>query len=185
MRITGGTLKGRKLSPFKGDSIRPTADAVKEAIFNILQNSLCNKNVLDIFAGTGAFGIDALSHGALNLVMIENAPYSLKIIKKNIELCSIKEKVTLINQSVKKGISILKATGWQFDIIFMDPPYNKGLVAKTLSLIDSSGLLNKGGVVVVEHSYREKAPDDRLYFRFSMQKKYKEKYISFYDSILK
>jgi len=184
LRITGGSLKGRKLSPLKGNLIRPTADAVKEAIFNILQNSLCNKNVLDLFAGTGAFGIDALSHGALNVVMVEKAPYSLKIIKKNIELCSIKEKVTLISQTVKKGISILKANAWQFDVIFMDPPYNKGLVKETLSLLDSSGLLNKGGVVVVEHSCREKAPDGWLYFRLSVQKKYGEKYISFYDSIL-
>lgn len=149
MRVISGTAKGRRLIAPKGNfPTRPVADKVKGAIFNILFD-VEGLRVLDLFAGTGAVGIEALSRGASYATFVENHPNALQALKKNIETTGFKN-AKIIPFDVFKAIK--KLSGTTFDLIFVDPPYSKNLVNKTIELVVKSGLLEAHSMVVVEHS---------------------------------
>ncbi|MBI5287051.1 MAG: 16S rRNA (guanine(966)-N(2))-methyltransferase RsmD [Deltaproteobacteria bacterium] len=153
MRIIGGVAKGRRLASFKGLSIRPTSDKAREAIFNILPQAPFKK-VLDLFAGTGAMGAEALSRGAEEAVFVDKSPTSIRVIKKNLEICGFLDRATVLQMDVDKALRILGKKGERFDLIFIDPPYQAGLMGKTLMDIDEKGIILPGGVVVAESSKR-------------------------------
>lgn len=156
MRVVGGRLKGRRLGSFKGMSIRPTGDKVREAVFNILtalDGGFRFKNVLDLFAGTGAMGIEAVSRGAEEAVFVDIDPASISVIKKNLELCGISE-ATVYKGGVAGHLGRLSKTGKRFDLIFIDPPYASTLATETLKEIDSCGLLSRDGICLAETSRR-------------------------------
>lgn len=160
MRVISGSAKGRTLvGPPKNQkthAIRPALDKVKGAIFNILFD-VSDLNVLDVFAGTGAIGIEALSRGARHAVFLDASPEALKIIQKNIELCRFADRATLLKTKLPDDLkTIARKSGIEaFDLIFVDPPYDKGLVNPTLKAVVAHRLLAPAGQVIVEHSPRE------------------------------
>ncbi|MBI5893220.1 MAG: 16S rRNA (guanine(966)-N(2))-methyltransferase RsmD [Deltaproteobacteria bacterium] len=156
MRIVAGSAKGRRLCAIKGFSIRPTSDKVREAVFNILGREFHYKNVLDLFAGTGAMGIEALSRGAEHAVFVDKDSSSVRIIKKNLCICNFLEKAKVFETDVIHALNLLSKNKGRFDLIFIDPPYQTGLTEITLEMIDKNELLTDEGMIVSEISKRTK-----------------------------
>ncbi|MFP4016015.1 MAG: 16S rRNA (guanine(966)-N(2))-methyltransferase RsmD [Halanaerobiales bacterium] len=148
MRIIAGESKGRKLKSIKGTSTRPTLDRVKESLFNIITPYILVDRGLDLFAGFGGLGLEALSRGVRTLVFVEKDFRNSKVIKENISSCGFEDRAKLQTEDVMR---FLENTSDKFDIIFMDPPYKENLVEKSLALIDKNDLLNQYGVIVAEH----------------------------------
>lgn len=145
MRIIAGKHRGRVLKEFKGTSVRPTSDRAREALFNIFASKIPDCAFLDMFAGSGAVGIEAISRGAKDVVFIDADKNSINLINSNLSL--IGETATVIR---KDGIEYAKTTAKKFDFIFIDPPYNSDLGERALKVISESGILNDGGVAVFE-----------------------------------
>ena len=154
MRVITGIAKGRRLITLEGEDIRPTADKVKGAIFNSIQFDIEGRCVLDLFAGSGQLGIEALSRGADKAVFIDLSRKAIQVVTENLEHCNLKEKATVFNGD---SLSYLKTTREKFDIIFIDPPYNKQLSAKALPL--ALNVLNEGGIIVCETAHDEELPE--------------------------
>lgn len=160
MRIIGGISKGRRLSSPKGSSIRPTSDRVKETIFNILGKEIEGMRVLDLFAGTGNLGIEALSRGALKSTFVEKAKDALRIIQKNLLQCGFTVRSEVIPKDVNRAISFLASRGESFDLILMDPPYERGWVKKILKKLQEHPIYHRDTILVIEHGRREPLPKD-------------------------
>jgi 16S rRNA (guanine966-N2)-methyltransferase len=159
MRIISGTSKGRKLATPRNQSVRPTSDRVKESIFNILGEEIEGKRVLDLFAGTGNLGIEALSRGAEKTIFVERGRQALRLIQKNLHQSGLEDQSEIIPKDVNRAIGILKQRGESFDVILMDPPYEKGLIQKTLMKLDSHPVYYGDSLLVIEHNRREPLPD--------------------------
>jgi 16S rRNA (guanine966-N2)-methyltransferase len=157
VRVISGNLKGKKLFSIKGLSLRPTSDRVREAIFDILQNEIAGKRILDLFAGTGALGIEALSRGASSAVFVENSPKSLSALQRNLTECRLQGISSVLNQEIAGGIGFLERQEATFELIFLDPPYGKGLARKTLEALAESPVVTPETLMVAEHS-----PDEDL-----------------------
>ena len=154
MRVIAGEAKGRRLIGPKTDAIRPVLDQVKEAVFNILFD-VGGLHVLDLFAGTGAVGIEALSRGAKECVFVDSGKEAIQIISKNLELCKMVDRAQVFEMPVGKGIDLLSKKGKAFDLIFVDPPYERGFVQKSLQKLAASSLLHSESVIIVEHHPKE------------------------------
>jgi 16S rRNA (guanine(966)-N(2))-methyltransferase RsmD len=164
VRIISGTAKGRKLKQFKGQRIRPTGDRVREAVFSSLQSrfgTFEGLKILDLFAGTGALGIEALSRGAAKAVLVDQSPQAADIIADNIRSCGMAERADFFRASADKIFDRLVRYA-PFDIIFLDPPYNQGLIGPALRGIIGNSLLSEKGVVCVESAHDEQVPVDVL-----------------------
>ncbi len=155
MRVISGKLKGKRLFTPKGLELRPTSDRVKEAIFNILQNSIENRVVLDLFAGTGALGIEALSRGAKSAVFLEASSRSLAVLRKNIEACKLEAQAEVLALEVPRGIQALSRRGDSFHLVFLDPPYARGLARIALEALSEGEILAPGARIIAEHSPAE------------------------------
>ncbi len=184
MRVIGGTLKGRKLSPLRGLRIRPTSDYLRESLFNILADSPQGAVVLDLFAGTGSLGIEALSRGAASAVFVDNHPKAFKILARNVSDCLLQEQSTLLRRDISQGLFFLRAMDRTFDLIFADPPYDKGFVEKTLHFLDRSGCVARGACVVIEHSIHERIPQTVARFEQTSERQHRNTLVSFYESVL-
>ncbi|MDI6852344.1 MAG: 16S rRNA (guanine(966)-N(2))-methyltransferase RsmD [Deltaproteobacteria bacterium] len=158
MRIIAGSLKGRRLATVKG-RMRPTSDKVREAIFNILGPAVLEARVLDLFAGTGALGLEALSRGARAAVFVEDHPTSLAVLRQNVETLGLAAQVEILPLPVKAGLKKLAARQAVFELAFLDPPYGSGLAAATLEDLARAGILSPSAWVVAEHSRREALPE--------------------------
>lgn len=154
MRVITGSAKGRKLITLEGEDIRPTSAKVKGAIFNSIQFDIEGRNVLDLFAGAGQLGIEALSRGARKAVFVDLSRDAIKVVNDNLEHCRLKDNATVFNGD---GLSYLKTTREKFDIVFIDPPYKKQLALKALSLV--LNVLNEGGIIVCETDINEELPE--------------------------
>jgi 16S rRNA (guanine966-N2)-methyltransferase len=185
MRIISGSLKGKKLAALSGNSIRPTADRVREAIFNICAFQIKDSVVLDLFAGTGAFAIEALSRGARSAVLIDSSVRSISVINKNIEACRLKDQTTIIQWDILRNLNCLWKVALKFDLVFMDPPYNKNSVGPTLQNLAASGSLNQDALIIIEHAAAESLPDDLSEFEISDQRKYGKTLVSFIKYMIK
>ncbi|WP_301962197.1 16S rRNA (guanine(966)-N(2))-methyltransferase RsmD [uncultured Megasphaera sp.] len=160
MRIISGSAKGRILKSPKGMLTRPTLDRTRESLFNILANGVLEgASVLDIFAGTGALGLEALSRGAAHCVFIDH--YTQALIRQNAELCGFGGQYEILRMEAGKALARLQ--GRQFQYIFADPPYNKNLVNSTIALIGQYDLLAPDGLLLIEHSRDEEIADSLLY----------------------
>ena len=175
MRVISGTARGRSLSAPKGYEVRPTAEKVKEAVFSIIQFELPGCKVLDLFAGTGQMGIEALSRGAESVVFVENYRAAAEIIKRNLESVSFERKARLVASDV---FSFLKASGESFDIAFLDPPYGKGLAAKALPLLAT--IMAENGVIICETSPGDELPEEAGIFKIHKSYKYSDTLITVY-----
>ncbi|MBE9529322.1 MAG: 16S rRNA (guanine(966)-N(2))-methyltransferase RsmD [Proteobacteria bacterium] len=156
MRVVSGKLRGKKLGHFKGFDIRPTTDRVREALFNILATrvDMRGARVLDLFAGTGAVGIEALSRGAKAVTFVDSDSAAIKIMEKNIRACGFEESVTVLRREAVLTVKGLSHRADRFEFIFLDPPYSSSILGTAVSEIAMSGLLAPEGVVVAESAKR-------------------------------
>ncbi len=154
MRVISGLAKGRKLFSPNTMKVRPATDKVKGAVFNIL-GKLDGATVLDLFAGTGSMGIEALSRGCAHAVFVEADRMIAGFIQKNLDACRFLEISQLLVKSVETAIPWLARQSQKFDLVFIDPPYDQDLVNPSLSLLQDSSLLCPETILVVEHSPRE------------------------------
>jgi 16S rRNA (guanine966-N2)-methyltransferase len=161
MRIVGGQNKGRRLKVSKTRQ-RPTKAIVREAIFDILKHYVVDSDVLDIFAGTGSLGLEALSRGASHCTFIERYP---RVLTYNIQHLSYSEQTKIIVSDFRSGLKYLK--GKEFDIIFLDPPYRRQYLTDALRLIAALRILNKNGIIVAEHDVDKKLeiPEDMKHLK--------------------
>ncbi len=144
MRVITGTARGRKLMEPRDMTIRPTTDMVKEAIFSIVQFDVPGRRVLDLFAGTGQLGIEAMSRGAGECVFVDNSPASLALVRKNLEICRMQAPVIRAD-----ALEYLEGCG-KFDLILADPPYHAGAYDKILQKVFGFDILNDGGIILLE-----------------------------------
>jgi 16S rRNA (guanine966-N2)-methyltransferase len=159
MRIISGTSRGRKLATPKSQSLRPTSDRVKESIFNILREEVEGKKVLDLFAGTGNLGIEALSRGAKKAIFVEKGRQALRLIQKNLNQSGFEDRSEIIPKDVNRAIGVLNQRRESFDLIFMDPPYEEGMINRTLMKLNSHQIYHKGSILIIEHDRRESLPN--------------------------
>ena len=174
MRVISGSAKGRALYAPAGHCSRPTTSAVREALFNILFD-VSGFIVLDLFAGTGAVGIEALSRGANSAVFVDNSPESVKIIRKNVEKTGFVQRSAVIQTDAAEALKLLSKKNNQFDLIYIDPPYEQTrfIITELLLNIKEHGLLRSGGVCVVESGKNESAADyESAGFTFIKQRDY-------------
>ncbi len=179
VRIIGGELKGRKLVTVPGIQTRPTADRVRESIFNIIGVSVRGALVLDLFAGTGAMGIEALSRGAESVVFADNDKTALRALAKNIKMCSLESRANIIKWNILKNLNIICSFPAAFNLVFVDPPYNKDMIQLTLSNLGKSRCLENGARVAIEHSPREPISLKDQNFKISDQRRYGKTLVSF------
>lgn len=154
MRIIAGAAKGRRLlSPPGGAKgpIRPTSDRAREALFSILGQRVQGAKVADLFAGTGAFALEALSRGAGSAVLVDSSPVAVSLIHKNAESCGFSSLIAVLQRDLSRGLAFLKKVEpSSFDIIFLDPPYDRNFQERALGEIAAGGLLSPGGLVIAE-----------------------------------
>lgn len=162
MRIITGKARGLKLVTPKNYLVRPTADRVKEALFNIIQSRVPGAKVLDAFAGTGNLGLEAWSRGAEKIVFFDQSRESLKLVMANVQKVRAEEAVTVMHTDAVNGIAMLERKKAEFDMIFSDPPYDKGLNEKLYRALLVHKILKDGGLLVLEHSLLE---DPQTYLR--------------------
>ncbi len=152
VRIIGGTAKGTLLKAPAGRSTRPTLARTRESIFNVLANiGLLETRVLDIFAGTGAMGLEALSRGAASATLIDKS--TARLLRENAAKCRFQDRTDILGGDVESALLALR--GREYDYIFMDPPYRKGYIEKILSLVIREALCADGAVIIIEHDPAE------------------------------
>ena len=154
MRVITGSARGRKLKELPGMDTRPTTDKVKESIFNIIQFDVEGRRVLDLFAGTGQLGIEALSRGAREAVFVDSSREAVRVIEKNLAAAGFKDRARVVGADFA---GYLRAGRETFDIAFLDPPYREGLMERALELV--SVRMAPGGVILCEHGSREVLPE--------------------------
>ena len=157
MRIIGGKMRGTKLFTLEGfETTRPTLDRVKESLFNIISQKIINSQVLDLFSGSGALGIEAISRGAQKAILCDESKKAVQIIKRNIEKTKSSNQITVLNQNNKLALDFFKSKKMKFDIIFLDPPYNTNLSEESTEYIINNNLLNEDGIIIIETDNKNK-----------------------------
>ncbi|MCK4404159.1 MAG: 16S rRNA (guanine(966)-N(2))-methyltransferase RsmD [candidate division Zixibacteria bacterium] len=177
MRIISGEHKGRRLVGGKKTEVRPTSDKVKESIFNVLHEEVEGKRILDLFAGVGSLGIEALSRGAESVTFVDASSQSINILKKNLQDLSLESKSTILHLDGLKALNKLKD---KFQIIFADPPYLKGFVHRIINLVAQSEVLEKNGILILEHHKKETFSFLEEKLSVLKQKKFGDTMISFF-----
>ena len=147
MRVISGTAKGTRLESLEGDKTRPTLDRVKEALFNIIQNDVRDAYVLDLFSGSGALGIEALSRGAKFCVMADKSSDAIKVINKNLQKARLGDNAKIIKNDYIKTLDSLNQ---KFDLIFIDPPYAENIAVDAIENIIKLDLLSEDGTIILE-----------------------------------
>lgn len=154
MRVITGSAKGRRLKTMPGLEVRPTIEGVKEAIFSIVQFDVEGAVVLDLFAGSGQLGIEALSRGAKKAVFVDNSPESIKIIKENLKHTQLEKNAVVVNSA---NNAFLRSTRDTFDIAILDPPYNHKLIHKSLPQLVEK--MSECGIIICEHERETTLPE--------------------------
>ncbi len=180
MRVIAGIHRGRRLESLEGRDIRPTADRVKESLFNILGSAVLDSNFLDLFGGTGGIGIEALSRGAQHVVFVDESIRSIKVLRSNLEQLKITDEAEVYNTDYTTAIKKLHMHDRRFGIIYIDPPYATGIAQKALEEINSHDILEKDGYIVVEHEVRDAMPDQVGRLVMFRSKLYGNTRLSFY-----
>ncbi|PID74918.1 MAG: 16S rRNA (guanine(966)-N(2))-methyltransferase RsmD [Desulfobacterales bacterium] len=184
MRIISGIYRGRKLIPIKGKDIRPTTDRARESLFNILGNEIFQARVLDLFAGTGAVGIEALSRGASQVIFADQSRTACQVIKENLAHCcqhQDPDKITkILCTDILAPDFFSSFAPESFDLIFLDPPYHRGMAGQLMKNSNFLSCLSPGGMIIAEHSPREQLQDRYHGLDFSRMKKYGNSMFSFF-----
>jgi 16S rRNA (guanine966-N2)-methyltransferase len=179
LRIIGGSRRGKKLYRPKGLSIRPTADRVRESIFNIIHRQITGASVLDLFAGTGAMGLEALSRGATCAAFIDNHPAALALIEKNIEICRWRQQTKTIRWDIRQNLNCIKSPPVLYDLVFIDPPYRLKIATTTLAHLNRAQVLTGSAIIIVEHARTDPINDDIDAFLLEDQRPYGKTLVSF------
>ncbi|MDO5331873.1 MAG: 16S rRNA (guanine(966)-N(2))-methyltransferase RsmD [Bacillota bacterium] len=170
MRIITGSLKGRRLKSPKSNDVRPTSDKVKEAMFDMLYPYIQNDFVcMDVFAGTGNLGLEAISRGAKLCYFSDSSRDSLALVKENIKYCNVEDNAVLLAGDFKSNI---KRVHDKVDIFFIDPPYAQRLIPEALKAIEAADNLAEDGIIVCEHDHKDVLPEEILCFKAIKQRKY-------------
>ena len=181
MRVIAGSARGRRLAAFKGHNVRPTPDRVREALFSILQSKLgsfAELKVLDLFAGSGALAIEALSRGAALACLVEKSPDSATIARENLNLCQLSVKAELIVRDAWHALYDFSPRS--FDLIFIDPPYGQSFAERALVEIERLGLLSESGILCAETGVGEPLPQTIGKLQLIDQRRYGTIMINFY-----
>jgi 16S rRNA (guanine966-N2)-methyltransferase len=184
LRIIGGQLRGRKLVTVPGIKTRPTAQRVRESIFDILNYRVRGAAVLDLFAGSGAMGIEALSREAESVVFAEDNPAALGALGKNIKNCLLENRARVIKWNILKNLNFVRSHKPAFNLVFIDPPYDKNMVLPTLSNLALSCCLANGAMVVIEHATLEPIAENPPGFNILDQRRYGKTLVSFLSCML-
>lgn len=166
MRVITGSARGRRLKTLEGRDVRPTTDKVKEAIFSVVQFDIEGSKILDLFSGSGQMGIEALSRGAKSCVFVDSSRASVEVTKENIDSTGFKNEANVVTAD---SIGYLRMCRTEFDIAFLDPPYNEGLIEKAMPLLCSH--MSDRGIIVCEHEKGLVLPEE--YGKMHRHKTYK------------
>jgi len=183
MRVIAGKYKGRHLTTPKNKSVRPTSDRVKESVFSIIRKHVYNAKFLDLCAGTGNIGIEALSQGASHVTFLDNSLTSIKLIEKNLLCCGLAKnhsQVDLLHANTTIGLLSLNRQKKIYDLIYFDPPYDAALYIKCLQQISDACILHSKGILLVEHHRKTALPLDIGSLINFRNKKYGNTCINFY-----
>jgi 16S rRNA (guanine966-N2)-methyltransferase len=159
VRVIGGSAKGRRLATLRTLALRPTPDRVREALFNILGGRIDDVAVLDLFAGSGAIGLEALSRGARVAVFVEAHEPACRLIESNLQRCDLDERAVVWCREVLNAMPALKIQRRTFEVIFLDPPYQTPLLEDTLHQLGDGRLLSRDGQVIAEHFFKRVLPE--------------------------
>ena len=173
MRIISGSMRGTKLFTLEGENTRPTLDRVKEALFNILNFELQDAVILDLFAGSGALSLEALSRGARKTILCDNSSQAINVIKKNIQKTRTENVTNVLHMSYEKALEKLKSEKQKVNIVFLDPPYASDLAEDATKKIIQLDLLENDGIIIIETDQKEKVfkeTDDELFEIYDIRK---------------
>ncbi|NCO67913.1 MAG: 16S rRNA (guanine(966)-N(2))-methyltransferase RsmD [Nitrospirae bacterium CG_4_10_14_0_8_um_filter_41_23] len=187
MRISGGIAKGRRTATkgllsktSDGEKLRPTSSKVREALFDIIRDRIEEASFVDLYAGTGTVGFEALSRGASRAIFVEPNDLRARTIKKNSDEFGFREKVQVVKNRAYKFLEKSYSEKEGFDIFFVDPPYHSEEIKKVLPMIGEKGLLNKSGVVIVEHFFKKKMPEITGELKIYRSYRYGDTMLTFY-----
>ncbi len=176
IRIIAGSLRGKKLKSLPGLSVRPLLARVKKSLFDILAQRITGASFLDLYAGTGSVGLEALSRGAKRVIFVEDSADSVKIIRENIHECRMDDHSEVVKNNVIKTAAFFKE---RFDIIFVGPPYNANLCRNTLEALLTQDILAIDGIIVIQHHCKEDVPVNLGNLTRFRQEKYGDMRLSF------
>ena len=155
MRVITGTARGRKLKELPGLDTRPTTDRVKESIFNIIQFDIEGRRILDLYGGSGQLSIEALSRGAAEATLVELNPAAVRIIRENVETCGFTDRARIV---ASDAMAFLSGCREQYDVVFLDPPYEGPLMDRSLASIAAIDIVTKNGIIVCETALDKEMP---------------------------
>ncbi|MGE5614724.1 MAG: 16S rRNA (guanine(966)-N(2))-methyltransferase RsmD [Bacillota bacterium] len=183
LKVIGGSVGGRKLNSVKGMATRPTSARVKEALFNILAPRIAGSEVLDLFAGTGSLGIEALSRGAERAVFVDKSPGCCSVVRANLENTGFTSCAEVYSMDFSEGIRFLSREGRKFDLVFLDPPYNKNFIQEALNLIEKNDIIRTGGIIAAEHRKSDSLPERCGGLKVVDIRKYGDTMITIYNMV--
>ncbi|HOX14755.1 MAG TPA: 16S rRNA (guanine(966)-N(2))-methyltransferase RsmD [Smithellaceae bacterium] len=178
MRISGGEAKGRTLNFPSRSNQRPTTDFLREALFNVLRLP-ADQSFLDLFAGSGSVGLEALSRKAKNVTFVEKSKALVGVIHENILLCGYSEKCQIIHADIQSALRDLYRRKCRFNVVFADPPYNQGLIGGTLKGLNEYPVLQEEGTIILQHSVREQLTSLTNQWFVMDQRKYGDNLLTF------
>ena len=179
LRISGGSLRGKKLSGPEGLEFRPTTAQVKEFVFFLFRQEIENSRFLDLFSGTGSLGLEALSRGAREGFFVEKSSRTLHLLRKNLAACGVTDRAHVMAGDVFAVLDLLGKRGESFDLVFADPPFKESLRGRIVDGVGQNGILKSGGVLILEHeSHDPDVPHPEL--RLLRQKKFGHCIVSIY-----
>ena len=179
MRVVAGSARGITLETIEGLATRPTTDRVKEALFSMLHNELYDSEVLDLFSGSGALGIEAASRGARKVVLVENSKKCIEVIKKNVQKTKLNDKIEMVERDVDTFMKNIDSDQ-AFDFILMDPPYLKGFIEPLLEQIETKALIKESGKIIIEHDMKDVLQENYGTLYLDKKKKYGKTAVSVY-----
>ncbi len=179
MRIIAGACRGRRLHSPKGDRIRPTIDRVREAVFNIISVRVPDAKVLDLFAGTGAMGLEALSRGAQFCLFVDKSAEAVHLIRENVQMCAAQDSSRIIHGPADSAVRRLNSENELFDLIFMDPPYGKGYIEETLKIV--AAVAREDALVIAEQHVKDKPPQVPAIWQMDRERRYGDTLILVYS----
>lgn len=169
MRVITGSARGKRLGELEGQETRPTTDRVKESVFSIIQFDIEGRQVLDLFAGTGQMGIECLSRGAASALFIDRRPDAVELIRKNLKLTNLSERGQVLRGD---SLELLTKLDRRFDLIFLDPPYQAGLLEPAIRQIVKFDILKPHGIMIAEHPAAQKLPEVQAPYRLHRSYRY-------------
>ncbi len=183
MRVIAGIAKGCPLKAVPGMGTRPTTDKVKEAIYSMIGPYFDGGNVLDLFAGTGGMGIEALSRGMTKGIFVDIDRKSIDVIGFNLERSSLTESAEVYRNDAERALHVLEKRGIQFDLIILDPPYHQDVIPKLLTLIDQKNLISNDGMIILEYGRFNGIDIDENRFHFHKQVNYGDTTVAIVEKV--